>query len=37
MSFLSMPKESRTMFESIGYKDKLEAVDEGIRRYVMTT
>lgn len=32
MAFLSLPKEQRAMYESIGFRDKLEAVDEGIRR-----
>ncbi|WVF68128.1 hypothetical protein IAT40_002891 [Kwoniella sp. CBS 6097] len=32
MAFLSLPKESKEMFDGIGYRDKLDAVDEGIRR-----
>ncbi|KAK4684760.1 carnosine N-methyltransferase, partial [Tremellales sp. Uapishka_1] len=32
MAFLSLPKESREMFEGIGYREKLDSVDEGIRR-----
>jgi hypothetical protein len=32
MAFLSLPKEQRIVYESIGFRDKLEAVDEGIRR-----
>ncbi|WWD20540.1 hypothetical protein CI109_105016 [Kwoniella shandongensis] len=32
MAFLSLPKESKEMFNLIGYRDKLDAVDEGIRR-----
>lgn len=32
MAFLELSKEDRKMYETIGYGDKLEAVDEGIRR-----
>jgi len=32
MAFLSLPKEDQEMYEDIGFRDKLEAVDEGIRR-----
>ncbi|WVQ95725.1 hypothetical protein IAU59_002824 [Kwoniella sp. CBS 9459] len=32
MAFLSLPRESKEMFDGIGYRDKLDAVDEGIRR-----
>ncbi|KAK8850361.1 hypothetical protein IAR55_004279 [Kwoniella newhampshirensis] len=32
MAFLSLPKESKEMFNLIGYREKLDAVDEGIRR-----
>jgi carnosine N-methyltransferase len=32
MAFLSLDKEDKEMYEEIGFKDKLEAVDEGIRR-----
>nr|XP_019007992.1 uncharacterized protein I206_07160 [Kwoniella pini CBS 10737]OCF46773.1 hypothetical protein I206_07160 [Kwoniella pini CBS 10737] len=32
MSFLSLPKESKELYDSIGYREKLDAVDEGIRR-----
>jgi carnosine N-methyltransferase len=32
MAFLSLPKESKAIFEKLGYRDKLDAVDEGIRR-----
>lgn len=32
MAFLSLPKEDQEMYEEIGFRDKLEAVDEGIRR-----
>jgi carnosine N-methyltransferase len=32
MAFLALPKESRSVLEGIGYREKLEAVDEGIRR-----
>lgn len=32
MAFLSLPKESKTMYEQLGFRDKLDAVDEGIRR-----
>ncbi|BEJ11480.1 hypothetical protein CspHIS471_0109020 [Cutaneotrichosporon sp. HIS471] len=31
MSFLALPRDSRDVFESLGYREKLEAVDEGIR------
>ncbi|WVQ85832.1 hypothetical protein IAT38_008000 [Cryptococcus sp. DSM 104549] len=32
MNFLSLPKESKEMYTAIGYREKLDAVDEGIRR-----
>jgi carnosine N-methyltransferase len=32
MAFLSLPKDQRELYEQIGFRDKLEAVDEGIRR-----
>nr|XP_019051309.1 hypothetical protein I302_01758 [Kwoniella bestiolae CBS 10118]OCF30239.1 hypothetical protein I302_01758 [Kwoniella bestiolae CBS 10118] len=32
MNFLSLDKESKAMFDGIGYREKLDAVDEGIRR-----
>ncbi|ORY35874.1 N2227-like protein-domain-containing protein [Naematelia encephala] len=32
MAFLQLPKEAKQMYEAIGYREKLEAVDEGIRR-----
>ncbi|KAL7422650.1 hypothetical protein Q5752_001941 [Cryptotrichosporon argae] len=32
MAYLSLPKDAREIFEAIGYEDKLDAVDEGIRR-----
>ncbi|WRT70514.1 uncharacterized protein IL334_007512 [Kwoniella shivajii] len=32
MNFLSLPKESKQIFNGIGYREKLDAVDEGIRR-----
>ncbi|WVR08449.1 hypothetical protein IAU60_005504 [Kwoniella sp. DSM 27419] len=32
MAFLSLPKESKEMLNGIGYREKLDAVDEGIRR-----
>ncbi|WWD08395.1 hypothetical protein V865_006507 [Kwoniella europaea PYCC6329] len=32
MNFLSLDKESKDMFDGIGYREKLDAVDEGIRR-----
>jgi carnosine N-methyltransferase len=32
MAFLALPREQRDIYEAIGYRDKLEAVDEGIRR-----
>ena len=34
MAFLQLPKESKLMLEALGYREKLEAVDEGIRRLV---
>jgi len=34
MAFLSLDKGDKELYEEIGFKDKLEAVDEGIRRYV---
>jgi hypothetical protein len=33
-AFLALPKEQREIYDSVGYREKLEAVDEGIRRYV---
>ena len=33
-AFLALPKEQREVYDSVGYREKLEAVDEGIRRYV---
>ena len=32
MAYLSLPKESKAMYDTIGYREKLDAVDEGIRR-----
>lgn len=32
MAFLALPRETRDVFEQLGYRDKLDAVDEGIRR-----
>ncbi|CAD6575410.1 MAG: hypothetical protein TREMPRED_001369 [Tremellales sp. Tagirdzhanova-0007] len=32
MAFLSLPKEQKQLYADIGYREKLEAVDEGIRR-----
>lgn len=32
MAFLALPRRERDLFEYLGYRDKLEAVDEGIRR-----
>lgn len=32
MAFLALPKPTRDVFEHIGYREKLDAVDEGIRR-----
>jgi hypothetical protein len=32
MGFLTLPKEQRAMLVKLGYRDKLDAVDEGIRR-----
>lgn len=34
MNFLTLPKAQRDLLVSIGYKEKLERVDEGIRRCV---
>ena len=34
MAFLSLPKEQKELYAQIGYREKLEAVDEGIRRRV---
>jgi len=31
-AFLALPKEQREIYDSVGYREKLEAVDEGIRR-----
>lgn len=31
MAFLALPRETRDVFETLGYREKLEAVDEGIR------
>lgn len=35
MAFLALPKDHKEMYEAIGYREKLDAVDEGIRRYVL--
>jgi hypothetical protein len=35
MAFLALPKDQRDVYEAVGYREKLEAVDEGIRRYVV--
>lgn len=32
MAFLALPRDTRDVFEHLGYREKLEAVDEGIRR-----
>ncbi|TXT03894.1 hypothetical protein VHUM_04317 [Vanrija humicola] len=32
MAFLQLPRDARAAFEAVGYRDKLDAVDEGIRR-----
>ena len=32
MNLLTLPKDQRELLVEIGYKDKLDAVDEGIRR-----
>ncbi|UOH79699.1 hypothetical protein LQV05_000709 [Cryptococcus neoformans] len=32
MAFITLPKAEKEVFELIGYREKLEAVDEGIRR-----
>lgn len=34
MAFLALPRSSRDIYEELGYREKLDAVDEGIRRYV---
>jgi carnosine N-methyltransferase len=31
MAFLALPKDTRDVFETLGYREKLDAVDEGIR------
>jgi hypothetical protein len=35
MAFLALPKDQRDVYEAVGYREKLEAVDEGIRLYVV--
>lgn len=37
MSFLSLPKDQKAIYDTIGYREKLDAVDEGIRRYGLPT
>ena len=32
MSFLSLRKEDKALLDEIGFREKLDAVDEGIRR-----
>jgi hypothetical protein len=32
MNFLTLPKDQRDLLINVGFKDKLDAVDEGIRR-----
>jgi hypothetical protein len=32
MAFLALPRDQREVYEDIGFRDKLEAVDEGIRQ-----
>lgn len=32
MAFLALPRHQREVYEVIGFRDKLEAVDEGIRQ-----
>jgi hypothetical protein len=32
MAFLSLLTEQQELYDSIGYREKLDAVDEGIRR-----
>ncbi|KAL1409798.1 hypothetical protein Q8F55_003795 [Vanrija albida] len=32
MAFLQQPRDARAAYEAVGYRDKLDAVDEGIRR-----
>lgn len=34
MNFLTLPKAQRQLLVELGYRDKLDAVDEGIRRCV---
>jgi carnosine N-methyltransferase len=34
MAFLALPRDQRELYDAVGYREKLEAVDEGIRRYV---
>lgn len=36
MAFLSLPKHQRDVYDQLGYRDKLEAVDEGIRRCALS-
>ena len=37
MAFLTLPKDSRDAYEELGYLEKIEAVDEAIRRYCTFT
>jgi carnosine N-methyltransferase len=32
MSFLTLPKPDKEMYDRLGFREKLDAVDEGIRR-----
>lgn len=34
MAFLALPRDHKDIYEAIGYREKLDAVDESIRRYV---
>ena len=35
MALLALPEDERLLYEAIGYREKLDAVDEGIRRYAL--
>lgn len=37
VAFLALPKDQREIYEIVGYREKLEAVDEGIRRCVQVS
>ena len=36
MAFLALPRDHKIGYEKIGYREKLDAVDEGIRRWVFS-